>query len=51
MRSTKQGRVRTWELDPGPLATVRHWLDDQHDLWNRRLDQLDEFLLTLKEKQ
>ncbi len=51
VRSTKQGRVRTWELDPGPLATVRHWLDDQHDLWNRRLDQLDEFLLTLKEKQ
>lgn len=49
VRSRKHGRVRTWELVPEPLGAVRHWLDDQRDLWNTRLDQLDAHLLTLKE--
>jgi len=49
VRSRKRGRVRTWELVPGPLAAVRHWLDGQRDLWNARLDQLDAHLLSMKE--
>ena len=51
VRSRKRGRVRTWELAPEPLAEVRHWLDDQREVWNARLDQLDAHLLTMKESQ
>jgi len=43
--SRKHGRVRTYELVPTRLETARDWLADQRDLWNRRLDQLDAFLL------
>ncbi len=49
VQSRKEGRVRTWALAPATLETARHWLDDQRDLWNARLDQLDAHLLTLKE--
>lgn len=42
--SHKQGRVRTYELVPSRLEEVQGWLADQHDLWTRRLDQLDAFL-------
>ncbi len=49
--STKAGRVRTYQLAPTALAPVDGWLADQHHLWERRLGQLDEFLLTLKEQR
>ena len=42
--SRKQGRVRTYELVTTRLDTAQTLLDRQRDLWNRRLDQLDEFL-------
>jgi DNA-binding transcriptional ArsR family regulator len=43
--SHKQGRVRTYTLLPDRLGDAQHWLATQRDLWNRRLDQLDAFLL------
>lgn len=43
--SRKQGRVRTYELVPTRLSQVQEWLAEQHELWTRRLDQLDDFLL------
>lgn len=42
--SRKQGRVRTYELVPTRLSVAQDWLAEQHELWTRRLDQLDEFL-------
>lgn len=42
--SRKQGRVRTYELVPTRLDEAQGWLATQHDLWTRRLDQLDAFL-------
>lgn len=45
--STKQGRVRTYELAPAGLERATGWLADQRRIWERRLDQLDELLLTL----
>jgi len=49
VRSTKLGRVRTWRLAPQPLKVAEHWMVAQRTLWERRLDQLDDYLNTMKE--
>lgn len=51
VRSCKQGRVRTYSLDPKPLRAAEGWMIDQRSLWERRLDQLDSFLLLMKKKK
>jgi len=50
VRSRKLGRVRTYQLVPKRLKVAEHWLDRQRALWERRLDQLDDYLADLKEK-
>jgi len=45
--SSKQGRVRTYRLAPVRLRLVEDWLACQRDLWERRLDQLDDYLVHL----
>lgn len=50
VRSAKRGRVRTYQLEPRQLKLAEDWLADQRLLWECRLDQLDEYLLKLKEK-
>jgi hypothetical protein len=49
IRSKKAGRVRTFELAPKPLQAAEDWITDRRKLWERRLDQLDAYLLTMKE--
>lgn len=49
--SSKRGRVRTYELVPAGLDVADHWLAEQRGVWERRLDQLDDLLSTLKEQQ
>ena len=49
VRSKKVGRVRTYHLVPTRLKTAEAWLTKQRALWEKRLDQLDEYLLQLKE--
>lgn len=49
--STKQGRVRTYRLAPRGLEIADGWLAEQRRLWERRLDQLDNLLTTLKEQR
>jgi DNA-binding transcriptional ArsR family regulator len=51
VRSTKVGRVRTYRLVPGKLESAENWLCKQRTLWERRLDQLDDYLATMKEKE
>jgi DNA-binding transcriptional ArsR family regulator len=51
VRSTKVGRVRTYRIEPKRLKLAESWLAKQRNLWERRLDQLDNYLLELKEKQ
>ena len=46
--SVKHGRVRTYRLTPAPLERATSWLGEQHDLWQRRLDQLDTHLRTMQ---
>ena len=51
VRSRKQGRVRTFALEPAPLAEAFNWLAQQRFTWEQRLDQLDQFLIEEKEKE
>jgi len=51
VRSRKHGRVRTYQLAPQRLKLAEDWLTRQRALWERRLDQFDEYVLSLKEKQ
>lgn len=44
VRSSKAGRVRTYQLDPKALKAVEGWLAKQRALWARRLDQFDEYV-------
>ena len=50
VRSHKKGRVRTYELSPKRMKLAEDWLSRQRSLWERRLDQLDAYLVELKEK-
>ena len=49
VKSKKSGRVRTFELAPKRLQAAEDWITDRRKLWERRLDQLDAYLLTMKE--
>ena len=49
VRSHKTGRVRTYALSPKRLKLAEDWLSRQRSLWERRLDQLDSYLLDMKE--
>lgn len=49
--SRKRGRVRTYQLSSAPLRAAESWMAEQRALWERRLDQLDEYLITLKSLQ
>ncbi|HRI02461.1 MAG TPA: metalloregulator ArsR/SmtB family transcription factor [Pyrinomonadaceae bacterium] len=50
VRSEKSGRVRTYYLVPKKLKAAESWLETNRKMWKKRLDQLDNYLLTLKEK-
>jgi DNA-binding transcriptional ArsR family regulator len=47
--SDKQGRTRTYRLAPSGLDAAEGWLAGQRRTWQRRLDQLDQFLIHQKE--
>ncbi|MBL0170439.1 MAG: helix-turn-helix transcriptional regulator [Gemmatimonadaceae bacterium] len=51
VRSRKVGRIRTYQLVPGKLRVAEDWMMKQRALWERRLDQLDTYLVELKEQQ
>src|ERR1700753_4181958 len=41
VRSTKTGRVRTYELVPKRLRQAEDWLSQQRTIWESKLDRLD----------
>ncbi|MGE0752256.1 MAG: ArsR/SmtB family transcription factor [Variibacter sp.] len=51
IRTHKRGRVRTCELAPQALNEAERWLERQRDFWTKRLDQLDAYLLEIKDKE
>ena len=50
VRSKKVGRVRTYRIASEQLKLAEDWLGRQRTLWERRLDRLDEYLMTMKEE-
>jgi hypothetical protein len=42
--------VRTYHLSPGALGAAEGWLVEQRSTWERRLDQLDRYLVELKKQ-
>ena len=48
VRSYKQGRVRTCEIEPQPLTQAQDWIAEQRALWEGRLDRLESYLNDLQ---
>ncbi len=44
VKSTKRGRVRTYELAPERFQVVEAWLTERRQLWEARLDRFDEYV-------
>ncbi len=51
VKSTKRGRVRTYEIVPERLKVAEDWLTSRLELWEARLDQFDQYVKRLKEKE
>ncbi len=51
VRTEKIGRTRTCRIEPNGLALAGKWIENRRTLWERRLDQLDLYLKTQKEKK
>jgi hypothetical protein len=51
IRSEKTGRVRTCRLEPAGLATAEHWIGRQRQLWDQRLDRMEAYVKTLRDKE
>jgi DNA-binding transcriptional ArsR family regulator len=45
-----QGRHRLYSLDPARLRPLHDWLATYEQIWNDRLDRMDEYLRELQEK-
>lgn len=50
IHTVKRGRVRTCHYCPDRLAPVQDWLAEQRALWERRCDQLDEYVLQMPDE-
>jgi DNA-binding transcriptional ArsR family regulator len=51
VRSKKRGRVRTYEIVPERLKVVDDWLAARRRLWEARLDEFDQYVKQLKDKE
>ena len=51
VKSTKQGRVRTYEIAPERFKAAEDWLAERRQLWEARLDRFDAYVQRLKEKE
>jgi DNA-binding transcriptional ArsR family regulator len=49
-----RGREAQWRpcrLEPAPLKDVSHWVEEYRQIWEQRLDRLDDYLRELKTKE
>jgi len=51
VRSSKTGRIRTYQILPRRLTVAEQWMTEQRSIWERRLNQLDDYLIKLKENR
>ena len=47
----KEAQWRPCALEAGPLKEVDDWIERYRDMWEERLDRLDEYLKELQEKE
>lgn len=50
IRTRKQGRVRTCEIEKKQFAAAEAWLSEQRALWEGRADRLEQFIARTQEK-
>jgi DNA-binding transcriptional ArsR family regulator len=50
VRSTKTGRVRTYQLVPKRLQVAERWLAAQRDLWERRMDRFERYANSMEDE-
>ena len=50
IRTRKEGRIRTCEIENKRLAAVEGWLLEQRALWEGRADRLEQFVTKIQEK-
>ena len=48
VKSTKRGRVRTYEIAPERFKVAEDWLSARRRLWEARLDRFDQYVKQLK---
>jgi len=48
VQSRKDGRIRRYRLAPQPLSVAEDWMVAQRAIWGQRLDQLEEYVATMK---
>lgn len=51
VRSTKRGRVRTYELAPERFKVVEDWLTARRREWEARLDRFDRYVTQLRDRE
>jgi DNA-binding transcriptional ArsR family regulator len=51
VKSKKRGRVRTYEVAPDRFKVAEDWLAARRRLWEARLDQFDQYVKQLKDKE
>lgn len=50
VKSSKVGRVRRYELSAKPLTEAEGWLSGRRQVWEKRLDQFDRYILDMKKE-
>jgi len=51
VRSKKTGRVRICQLVPHTMSSAERWIAEQREFWERRLDQMEDYVKELKTKE
>lgn len=51
IRSQKQGRIRTCELEPAALKSAEGWMAEQRTLWESRTDRLAAYVERMHRKE
>mgnify|MGYP001212172983 CR=1 FL=1 len=51
VQSEKDGRVRTCALRPEAFGPVNTWLAEQRQVWEGRLDRLDDYVMKLMKER
>ena len=49
--SNKEGRARIFSINPQGFKKIETWLSRQRAMWERRLDQLDHYLMKMQAEE